>query len=343
MTRRMLLILLGAAATLLALEVLLQLLPVSTTTQLGYYIDPHIRTYPARHRFTVSSGWDLRAPHRYRANNLGFLDTRDHLPDPHAIAVIGDSFVESNMLDPQARIGPQLEHDLHGRPVYSMGGPGSSLLDYAERMRYATQRLGIREFVLVISRSDVEEARCGSGEIHAVCIDGHGTEREWLQRAPSRAEHLLAYSALAQYLVSQLRVTPGRVEGWLKPSGAAPARYNLGEYRPLEPIHERIVARFLQRVALLAPHRVVFVFDCDRAPIYRGETPVELPSIALLRQRAMQNGYDVVRACDAFVQRYRDTGLHAEVSPSNGHWNAESHALIAARVAPFFRPDATAQ
>ena len=69
-------ILLGAVLALVAMEGGLRLLPVSTATHTGYYIHPHILTYPPNHRFTTSSGWDLRNPVQQRANNYGFLTSR---------------------------------------------------------------------------------------------------------------------------------------------------------------------------------------------------------------------------------------------------------------------------
>ena len=53
MVRAFLRLLAGALLTLLALELVLRLLPVSTATLTGYYIDPLILTYPPRHRFTL--------------------------------------------------------------------------------------------------------------------------------------------------------------------------------------------------------------------------------------------------------------------------------------------------
>jgi len=60
--------------------------------------------------------------------------------------------------------GAQLERELSGRPVYTMGSPGSSLLDYAERMRFAHDRFGIVDFVLLVERGDVRQALCGSNK-----------------------------------------------------------------------------------------------------------------------------------------------------------------------------------
>lgn len=144
------LLLLGILLTLFGLELLLRLLPVSTATMVDYHVAPTILTYPPHLDFTVATGWDLKNARHLRSNNYGFVDTQDFVPNPQAIAVIGDSFVEANMLAPDDRIGPALSRALGGAAVYSMGGPGSSLLDYAERARLAASRFGIQRFVFVL-------------------------------------------------------------------------------------------------------------------------------------------------------------------------------------------------
>ena len=49
----------GVAGFLLSCEALFRVLPVSTATMTGYYLDPYILSYPADHEWTASTGWDL--------------------------------------------------------------------------------------------------------------------------------------------------------------------------------------------------------------------------------------------------------------------------------------------
>ena len=166
----------GALLALLAVEALLRLLPVSTSTKTGYYIHPLILTYPPYQEFVVSTGWSLRNAQRHRANNYGLLTHRDFAPNPQAIALIGDSFVEANMLAEPDRLGGQLEFLIAPQPVFVLGGPGTSLLDYAERARFARERFDVRDFVFVIERGDVRQTLCGSGNIHGPCLDRNTLE-----------------------------------------------------------------------------------------------------------------------------------------------------------------------
>ena len=171
----------GALLLLAAAELVCPVLPVSTATDSGYYQDPMILNYPAEHRWQVSTGWDLHNPQRMHANNLGFAAEIDFLPNPQAIALIGDSYVEASMLAPEYRPAARLaahlaadaRHAAPGEiiPVYALGGPGSALLDYAERMRFAQHRLGLRDFVLLLEPGDIRQSLCGSGNVHAACLE----------------------------------------------------------------------------------------------------------------------------------------------------------------------------
>ena len=105
-------LLLGIMGALIAAEILLRFLPVSTSTETGYYITPSILTYPAHHQVVMASGWNLSNAHQHRSNNYGFLTHRDFLPNANAIALIGDSYVEANMLTEDDRLNTQLENKL---------------------------------------------------------------------------------------------------------------------------------------------------------------------------------------------------------------------------------------
>lgn len=201
----------GVAAALVASELLLQALPVSSATQVGYHLQPDMLTYPPAHRWTVSTGWDLRNAQRLTSNNAGFVAGRNFVPATAAVALIGDSYVESGMLDEEDRPGQQLQRRLGPDvPVYAMGSPGSSLLDYATRVRFAQQQYGVKRFVLLLEAGDIRQSLCGSGQIHAYCLrpDTLQPSEERRSASPSWATQVFRHSALAQYVVGQLKVQP---------------------------------------------------------------------------------------------------------------------------------------
>lgn len=326
-------ILCGAAAAVIALEVLFRVLPVSTSTQTGYYFDPLILTYPAGHRFTIATGWDLQNAHRHRANNFGFLAEHDFVRDPTAVALIGDSFVEENMLAPEARLAAQFESRLDGRKVYSLGSPGTALLDYAERMHFASERFDSREFVLVLEPGDIAQSICGSGNIHARCLDARTLQpRIEKQPVPGLLKKLMRESALAQYLFSQLKLDPA---GWVRkmraalaPAGA-PAPPRQDRRNTSDQAAARVIEEFLTLIRPLPVANLTFVLLGDEKA---GTQPD--PARERLEEAARANGARVVDA-GALVHGYQQrTGLSPYVSPRDHHLNRLALGLIAAELAP---------
>ncbi|MGZ8191158.1 MAG: hypothetical protein ACXWTS_07985 [Methylococcaceae bacterium] len=335
-------LLLGIIAALIAVEVLLRCLPVSTSTETDYYITPSIITYPAHHKFVMATGWNLSNAHHHQSNNFGFLTHRDFLPNTNAIALIGDSYVEANMLMEDDRLNTQLESKLENRPVYAFGGPGSSLLDYAERARFAQEHLGVRDFVFIIALGDVRESLCGSGNIHGPCLDRAtlSVRSEAQPKKVSLAKKILRQSALAQYLFSQLRLKPEELFTKLfantssEKTNTPPApTHQLKASEDLQPIAvDRVVSAFLTSLPKNRNGRLLLVFDSyhdDLTGTDPNQTPVRDRFIQLTRQAGIEL-IDTKPIFDAFSQT---TGLSLSVSPTDGHWNRLAHGLMADAIA----------
>jgi hypothetical protein len=332
---------LGALGFALACEIVLRLLPVSTAKMTGYRLDPLILTYPPQHTWTASTGWDLRNAQTLRSNNLGFPSERDFVPDPRALVLVGDSYVEASMLPYPSRPGPQLERALGGaRPVYAMGGPGSSLLDYAERVRYAYQALGVRDFVLLLEPGDIRQALCNSGNVHGVCLDPADLRlRQQTLPPPSAVKRLLRHSALAQYLNGQLnldlrelarsvivREVPDHTAVAAVPSAAPAAPLGPAAPRELAPARAQLVdvvaAAFFARQQEAAPgSRLVIVADGQRDASQRVSDEVVLELQRFLQQ-ARGQGVSVVEGQPLFAEHQRQSTLSLSVGPYDEHLNA---------------------
>lgn len=349
--RWLLVALLGAAGVVVVLEALGHVLPVSSATLTDYYLDDAILTYPPNHRWTVSTGWDLRNPRSLQANNLGFVADRDFLPDSRAIAVVGDSYVEAGMLDAPNRPAAQLQALLGARtPVYALGSPGTSLLDYAERVRFARTRLAVRRFVLVMEPGDVRQALCGSGNVHASCLDPHDLRPRTERLAkPSTAKRWLRHSALAQYLVGQLKLDGGRLLDMLRIGlGLAPeaGRAPLAKSRPnaspadsqgMPPRRQAVVNavadEFLHRMSALDLQDWVLVADGRRrgSALSTDSEPMLERDAFLARMRAQ--GVRVIDGEESFRAHDARGGQTLSVSPSDAHLNREGVALLMGAVA----------
>ena len=331
MKKQLFLFVMGVAAVLLFLETIFRVLPVSTATRNGYHIHPLIITYPAQHCFSVATGWDLKNAQHNCANNYGFLADRDFVYDTQAIALIGDSFVEANMLPAQQRLGAQLQAEIPTRAVYAMGGPGSSLLDYAERAKFAAEKFGIRTFVFILERGDIKQAICGSGNIHGPCLDAHTLEpRTELQTPPDALKRILRESALAQYVFSQIRFDISKaITNPFRPivEKSAPAVKDL----PLAG-SEAVIANFLRQLSTIQDARFILLIDADRAHLF--DTQVNEPlDLKALRNAAENMGAIVIDPAPAFRRFVLDSGETLEVGPYDRHWNGKAVQLLAGLVA----------
>ncbi len=339
---------LGIASFLLLGELVLQVLPVSSSTATGYYLDPNILSYPSGHSWTNSTGWDLRNPQHQRSNNAGFLAHRDFNRNPRAVALIGDSFVEASMLDADERPGQQLERAMaNGRPVFAMGAPGSALLDYAERIRLAQSRYGVRDFVLLMERGDVRQSLCGSGNIHGPCLDRETlAPRTESQPPPGAIKRIMRHSALAQYVFGQLKFDPHRL--W---------RQAVAQSRPVAPVpatdagapktasavpdllpaaQEAVVSTFFNRIEGKVAGKLVIVLDSDRGAMYRGQAAAD-PMRSQFISLARSHGAIVVDTETIFRAQLARSPLKLDVSPSDAHFNALGVQLVAQAAAQALR------
>lgn len=339
--------LLGLLAAVLMVEATFQFLPVSTTTQTGYYIDEHILTYPPGHEWTVSTGWDLKNARHLRSNNFGFVAQHDFKAGSDAVALIGDSYVEASMLPSHESPAAQLESLLQGRPVYAMGGPGSSLLDYAERLRFAHRELGLRTLVLMLEATDASQSICGSGNIHAHCLKA-GTFEPSLQTLPPPGwlKRMLRHSATAQYLTGHLRFNAAKLfSAAFWSSGTqdhgAPAQaadLNAGPLvSPMALPQERrqridaVLATFIAQVRALEGSRLIVAVDMNRKNLDRPNSEVDESQYLVGQLRAA--GFEVVHSEPLFRQHASQSRLSLEVGPYDRHLNALGINILMSAVA----------
>ncbi len=333
----------GLMTVVLLAELVCRVLPVSTATVTGYHLDPLILTYPSGHRFRTATGWDLRNAQTLQANNLGFVSDVDFVPDPQAVALIGDSYVEASMLPSIDRLGPKLQGHLGDRPVYAMGGPGSSLLDYAERIRLGSERLGVRDFVVFLESGDIRQSLCGSGNIHGPCLDRQTlAPRITLQTPPSTLRRWVRESAFAQYLFSQLRVAPDRLvpELLALPQAALPrldrqsaattppssAPSPVRSSGPSAQALDAVAVSFFERVRPWVTGRLVVVLDRQR----NGEPPSELDAeVERFARLAQERGATVVDMAPLYREHATRSTLSLSVGPYDGHLNALGLGLVA--------------
>lgn len=330
----------GVVGFALALEVLFRILPVSTSTETGYYTDPLILSYPPHHHWNVSTGWDLRNSQTLEANNWGYAAARNFERNKRAVALVGDSFVEASMLAAADRPGVQLEHAIGSRPVYAMGSPGTALLDYAERIRFAHEQFDVHDFVVLMERGDVLQSLCGSGNVKGPCLDPETLDpRIQTLPPPGSAKRLLRHSALAQYLSSQLKFNPQTfLRQAFSPSQSLPAviKGSAADDAQAERIStseaamakvDTITNAFLARVKPHIRGQLVIVIDSDRHALHQGQMTPD-PARTRFMQLARASGATVIDTAPLFQTHFARSSLKLDVGPYDGHLNALGVRLI---------------
>jgi len=340
--------LLGGVAAVSALEMLMRVLPVSSATKSGYYVDPKIMTYAPLLDGRYAFGWDLRHAQRFRTNSHGFVAEHEFRRDEQAVGLIGDSFVEALALDARDRPAAQLETALGStRPVYAMGAAGTALLDYAERIRWAHQQLGIRDFVVMMESTDIRQALCGSGNVHSECLDPTTlAPTTTVVPSPSLAKRLLRDSALAQYLVGQLKIDLARIlkrtfsyEIAHMPDGGKAMLQPRSRDKLPEAAAEHITAAFFERVKPYATGRLVIFVDADRQMLRTGAQASDSERQSFIG-RAQAAGATVIDAAPLFAEHYRRSPLSLDIGPQDAHFNPLSVRLAMSEIASALRSPA---
>jgi hypothetical protein len=344
MFRNMAVAALAISGCLLTLEMLFRVLPVSTATLMGYHHDPDLLTYPANHEWTVSTGWDLRNAQSLHSNASGFAADQDFVRDTRAVALIGDSYVEASALPAHSRPAAQLQRLLaDGRAVYAMGTPGTTLLDYAQRVRWASQQFGTRDFVLWLEAGDLRQVLCGSGNIVSRCLDPV-TLAPRIERwpAPDATKRLLRHSALAQYIFGQLKFNPARVWAELQHLKAPAHRAT----SPTETATQKLRAKALAQAAVqeflaqLQPYpirRLMLAVDGHHDGTAPGDSAIDGERQALIEQ-LQAAGLEVLDLQPIYARHRAASRLSPEVGPYDHHLNALGVEMVMRAVATRFKP-----
>jgi hypothetical protein len=337
-------------------ELALRLLPVSSglRTMAVTVESPVFRLTPNRD-YVYSRDWDLVMVNHGRVNNAGFVNDRDYAKtgSTPVLAVIGDSYVEALMVPFADTLQGRLAGALEGKArVYSFAASGAPLSQYLVWAQYAVREYGAKALVINVVGNDFDEShisyRIASGFwIYAPGPDG-ALKLALAEYRPSLVRQMVSYSALARYLVFNVRV--GQIaldieEGWRRfiapvPAPTAPqptptfAGNTVAEADAARVADSlRVIDAFLTdlgKMTGLPPDRVAFTLDGFRYPeaaaqgaaTYFGRMRNEF------KTRAAAKGYEVIDLDPEFQADYALNRRRFEF-PRDGHWNATAHGIAA--------------
>lgn len=256
------------------------------------------------------------------------------------------------MLAPAERPAAQLQSSLgDGRHVFAMGTPGTAMLDYAERIRWAGNTFGIRDFVVWIEAGDARQAICGSGNVVSRCLDGETLEPRIERRPePSRWQRWARHSALAQYVFGQLKVDARRLARatftratpeTTTTSKAPPGRQDRAEPKALSPrsrqVVDAVVGQFLLQIEPYRNGRLLVVVDGRRGgPSLSNGDPMDLERQYLIR-KLRQGGIEVLDLEPIYARHWAKSRLSLEVGPYDRHLNALGVSLVTDEIKKWLR------
>ncbi len=329
-------ILLGFLFAAVLAELALRLLPVSTGYGIGAVNagDPVARGTPS-FRYVYSRDWSFHLANSGTLNNFGFRASSDYVPDPRALVVVGNSYVQADAIDPRDTMTERLGSMLH-RPAYAIGADGFSLADYLVAARWAGDTFGTRMVVVLLTNGDLSHSCTpSSGKHHLHSAHGVITLSLVERDAPSSAKELLNGSRLFRYLFDNLRAAANWQRGWRRDDREPPDSGGVtSALGCADASFEKAATQFLLTAfrAFADAHRAQVVFVV--APGYRLEQHIaaggwrDIDTFAVQAARA---GFPVVRMDAEFTQA-RDSRVRLDFLPIDGHWSAAANA-IAARAA----------
>jgi hypothetical protein len=320
----------GILASILGLELIMQLLPVKSDRQFAEntIAEPVIRG--KADSIVEPIDWKFSQTYHRKVNNYGFVDDRDYQPNSSPVAVIGDSYIQSAMLPYKETIQGQLSQKIGNQiPVYSFGTPMHSLAGYLGAAEYADRQFKPTAYVFLLNKGDIiDSLQSQSGSYFLDRPDG---ELKFEEAKVSRKKTLIAKSALYRYLYRQIYFNPERVVS---------AQFKL-EPPPKPKVsaatYQQISGRLLELLATktqVKPQNTIFIVDSDRNRIYNSQLPPDREELSVFKQVAIDRGYQVIETEDLFANYYKKTNRKVDFLPTDFHWNAIGNQLVADRVHP---------
>lgn len=314
-------------------ELTLHALPVSTGYNLGA-VDaqqPILRGQP-HFAYTYSRAWNFQLRNSGVLNNFGFRSSYDFAPDPRAVVVIGNSYIQADAIDPRDTLTERLGAMLH-TPTYAVGVDGFSLADYLVAARWASASFDAHTLLVLLTAADLKHScvprlgqhylRSSDGVISLALIE---------RRSPSGLKHLLNDSSLFRYIFDNLRVSANWPKGWRRNPDEGPSPdVAAGGTGCSDEEFERAATQFLLKsfheLEMTRHARVIFLL----APGYRREQGVAaggIRDVDSFADRAAYDGFAVVHMDAAFSAALR-SGTRLDFLPIDGHWTAAANALAA--------------
>jgi hypothetical protein len=218
------------------------------------------------------------------------------------------------------------------------GAPLSQYLAYAE---YARKKFGADSLAIVVAPNDFDESLLkykSEGRFHYFNDDGSMKRVDY---DLSGVKALLRHSAVLRYVMQNIEAGQ-RLDQLLRGfQNKTPKTESAEALEKRLADSKRVIDIFFEQLPArtgLAPERVVFVVDPLRRAIDSPDAWAEAQKGFYGRipqyfaEQARARGYEVIDLRPAFVQSTK-LGRIIEVAPTDSHWSAIGHQLVAEELA----------
>jgi hypothetical protein len=302
---------------------------------------PVFRFSPNRD-FVFSHDWNFSMTNRGHVNNDGWVNNQDYRVSeyPPLVAVIGDSFIEAQMLPYAETFHGLLAKLFEGKlRFYSFGASGAPLSQFLVWARYAVSKFKARALVINVVGSDFDqkyiEYKSSPGFWYYVPGADGALHLQLVEYHPGAMTALVRHSALLRYLALNLRIAYkfDALMNWFRPHNDSNAGFTLANPSPLRiAASKAAVDAFLRDLGQIGLPAQCIAFTVDG---FRYPDRVEREAgtfFDIMRQyfleQASTRGYEAIDLDPLFLARYQETGERFE-SPNDPHWNANGHRVAA--------------
>lgn len=337
-------LILGMAVSLGCAEIVARMLPVN----MGLYRTENSAMWPlygygSQQHYAYSITWQMLFPNSGETNNYGQIASHDYVPGAKPVAVIGDSFIESQMNPYEQTVQGRLNEQFGGNiPVYGFGFGGNSLAEYLALAGMTRIEFVPTALVVVIIDNDVKESwqhRIGH-RYFRIGESGISEEYSPLDRGSiaKRVRKVIGDSALYRYIQVNLGFTPNVVyRKHAAPKSTAPTEMQDDAAEAKSRLAVDYFLLHMAEAAGLTANRVILVFDSDRERIYDPTRPPRkgVDSLVVqtyLKEKASALGYTVIDTGPLFAQHYAEHHRRFDFTPTDRHWNTLGHGVVAAIV-----------
>lgn len=352
MRRRVMYALIGIGLStfmlLLFAELLCRMLPINQglRTQPVNEANPVYR-FEANRTSTWSRGWNFSITNRVHVNNAGFVNDQDYAREGvrPLLAVVGDSYIEAGMVPYPETVQGRLAAAMGSRGrVYSFAASGAGLSQYLVWAEHARDTYRPDSFLFLNIANDFAESLYhrgrSPGSHHFVRLPDDRAELRRVDYEPTLFRRLARYSALAMYLVLNVKVEQA-LKADLQNLGATSQRWasNIQHDGTAEEYadYQWATRTFLDRLPTatgVAPGRIAIAVDGMRDAVYNPAQKADLDKSVWGRMRAYMaaearaRGFVVIDMQPVFEAAFRVDGRRFEF-PTDTHWNGYAHGLLA--------------